>query len=316
MKTKFRTPFWSSLAALTLAWSATSSAASLTWDTANANNNWNATDANWTGGAVFTSGDGVAFTSATGETVTVAAGGVAPASTTISNNGSWTFSGGSITAGTLSKAGTGALVLTASNGFGAISVSGGAIRIQNSGALGTGLVSHTGGQVRFSFGNGTNTTVGNAFSLNSSAHQTFIVRGTDDAAPTSATTVRLTGQISGGNAAATYRLGDSGTGQNHNNVLILDNAGNNFQGTIEMWRGTLAITSNGALGNLDNDIIHYTENTSGSLRFDADNIILPATRSLSMPGTAIRPINTQGYTSTIEGVISGGAILPSREPEP
>ena len=63
-------------------------AAPITWNQANANNNWNTTDANWTGGATYVNGDDAIFNAATGETVTVAAGGVTPTSTTISGNGS------------------------------------------------------------------------------------------------------------------------------------------------------------------------------------------------------------------------------------
>jgi hypothetical protein len=63
-------------------------AAAITWDLANVNNNWNITDTNWTSGATYVNGDDAIFNAATGETVTVAAGGVTPTSTTISGNGS------------------------------------------------------------------------------------------------------------------------------------------------------------------------------------------------------------------------------------
>jgi hypothetical protein len=50
----------------------------ITWDQPNTNNNWNTTDANWTGGATYVNGDDAIFNAATGETVAVDAGGGRP----------------------------------------------------------------------------------------------------------------------------------------------------------------------------------------------------------------------------------------------
>lgn len=229
----------------------------------------------------------------------------------INRSATTTLSQGISGTGTLLKQNTGLLTLPTANTFsGGTTIAAGSILIQNAGALGNGAIAHTGGQVRFSFGDGTTSTMSNAISLNSTAHQTFITRGTADAAPTLPTTVRLTGVISGGAAGQTYRLADSGTTNNHNNVLELQNPANDFQGTIEIWRGTIGFTSDAALGHPDNDIIHYSENLAGSLRFDADNITLGAGRNIDMPGGAnARPINTQAFNATIPGNISGAGIL-------
>ena len=227
-----------------------------------------------------------------------------PVELTAAGGGSYTgiLSG----AGSLIKSTNSTLVLAGSSTFtGGSTISGGIIRMNNGAALGTGAVAHSGGQVRFSFGNGTATTVANDFSLNTAGHQTFITRGTADAAPSLTTTVRLTGKISGGAAGQTFRLVDSGASGNHFNVLEVQNSANDFQGTIEIWRGTLGITSDGALGDPENDIIHYSESVDGSIRFDADNITLAATRSIQL-AVNDAPINTQAFTSTILGPITGG----------
>lgn len=213
--------------------------------------------------------------------------------------------------GKLEKQGAGSLTLPVANSYaGGTTLAGGALLMLHPSAAGSGAISQTGGAVRFSFGDGTLTTVANDFTLHTTGNATFSVRGTNDAPPTQATTVRLTGKISGGAAGQTFNLVDSLTSGNHFNVIELRNANNDFQGTILMNRGTLGIDSDAALGHPDNDIQHFTENLSGSLRFDADNIVLGAGREIIMPPAAnVRPINTQAFTGTIQGNISGSGIL-------
>lgn len=227
------------------------------------------------------------------------------------NNISTTYSSSLAGSGSLAKAGTGALTLTAASTFsGGTTLGGGILLIQDSTALGSGTVTHDGGQLRFTFGNGSSEIFANDLVLRETGHQTFIIRGTNDAAPSAATTVTLTGKISGGAAGQSYRLVDSGTAVNHSNILELRNPDNDFQGTIEMWRGTLGITGDNVLGAPDNDIVHFTENINGSIRFDAPDITLNPLRQISFPGTAnIRPINTQTFDARIEGPLTGGAIL-------
>ena len=228
-----------------------------------------------------------------------------------SNNNNTTYSGSLSGPGSLAKAGTSALTLTAPSGFsGGTTLGGGIVFIQDPAALGSGTVAHDGGQLRFGFGNGSSETFANDVVLRETGHQTFMIRTTGNAAPSAPTTVTLTGKISGGAAGQTYRLVDSGTSVNHFNILELRNPDNDFQGNIEMYRGTLGITSDDVLGDPDNNIIHFTENINAPIRFDAPDITLNPLRQISFPGAAnIRPLNTQAFEARIEGPLTGSAIL-------
>lgn len=238
-----------------------------------------------------------------------------PVALTVGGNGFATSYGGEISGpGSLIKTGAGSLVLNLGSTFsGGSTITGGFVQMQDPVALGTGPVVHDGGQVRFSFGNGSDVVVENDFVLRPTGHQTFVIRGNNDAAPTIPTTVTLDGKISGGAAGQLYRLLDTLVALNHNNVLVLANAGNDFEGTIEMWRGTLAITSDGALGNPANGIRHFTENLNGAIRFDAPDITLNPLREINFPGsTNVRPIHTQSFDARINGPVTGNAIMVKR----
>lgn len=273
-------------------------AQTVVWDVSNPNNNWNTTDNNWSGSASYVDGNTAEFNDPVGETVTVDAGGVTPLATSI-QDGSWRFDGGSILGGTLTHSSGGTTVLTQANGFSAVDLSNGVLRIQDAGALGSGTLTHSGGQLYFSFGDGSTTTVGNNAALDSTGHQTFVIRGTDGAAPTTETTVRLTGVVSGGAAGQTYRLGDSGAGGNMNNYLILDNAANSFEGTVEVFRGFVGVTSDGALGNANNDIRLAVGGFNGGLRFAADNIELDTSRTITFAASDV--IDVGDFSATIHG---------------
>ena len=269
----------------------------LTWDVANPNDNWNTIDNNWTGASVFQNGDFAVFNDITGETVQVDAGGVTPGSTTILD-GSWRFEGGSILGGTFAQNGPGTTVLTQSNGFSSVSLANGVLRAPHAGARGSGAVTHSGGRLDFSFGDGTTTTVANDFVLGAAGHPTFWIRGTDGAAPTTETTVRLTGEISGGTAGEIYRVVDTGTTGIINAYLLLDNPNNSMSGTLEMFRGFLGITSDAALGNADLRLaVGGSTLFQGGLRFAADNIEIGAGRSILF--AASDAIDTGSFTATI-----------------
>jgi autotransporter-associated beta strand protein len=87
---------------------------------------WDSTSNNWTGGGPhpnkFFNTDHAIFNSTFGGTITLAGGanalGIAPSSTTVNAAaGTYTFAGSGITSGTLTKTGTGRLVLTNPNAF-------------------------------------------------------------------------------------------------------------------------------------------------------------------------------------------------------
>src|SRR5262249_26232384 len=90
------------------------------------------------------------------------------------------------------------------------------------------------------------------------------------------------------------------------NIFILTNAGNTYLGTTRVDFGSLAITSNGALGDAANALtLQSTSPTTGSLRFDADGIDITRTVNLNLTPS----INTNGNTATISGTIAGAGSL-------
>ncbi len=213
--------------------------------------------------------------------------------------------------GSLVKVGTGTQVLNFANLFsGGTTLNAGNLRMGTVDALGIGNVVQAGGSLTFSFGAGT---VANNITLAPTAYQTFTVRGANNAAPSAGAEVHLTGKISGGSAGLTYRLVDSGSGLNHNNVLILSNATNDFEGTVELWRGFLAFTSNAALGNIENDIRMEVNNGNGGLRFDADGITLGAERTITLPtNNNQEAVTVPSGTGTIAGPIVGSGAMIKR----
>lgn len=247
-------------------------------------------------------GDGdIALTNAGSQPVTLTLGSV---------DGSY---GGELSGGgSIVKAGNGIQQLNLDNTFtGSVTVAGGVLHAGTPGALGSGAVTINDGAV--DFGSTGDVTVPNNFVLptaGTGVTRMFGVFSANRSAPSPGTTAVLSGKISGGIADRTFRFSDTGIGSEHDNVLVLTNEQNDFTGNIELWRATLAITSDAVLGNPENDFSHYSENLAGRLRFDADNITLNEARAITLPGAAnSRPFDTQDFTATIAGPISGTAIL-------
>jgi autotransporter-associated beta strand protein len=218
-------------------------------------------------------------------------------------------------AGSLVKNGTGTQALDFQNLYtGGTTLNTGTLRMGHAEALGIGASTHAGGSLMFAFGSGT---VTNDIVLAPTAYQTFIVRGPANAAPTAFTEVTLAGKLSGGTPGLTYRLVDSNTGSNHNNVLILTNPANDFSGNVELWRGFLAFTSDAALGNADNDLRIDCNNGNGGLRFDADGITLNTNRTITLvTGNSQEGFTVPTGTGTIAGPIVGtGAMIKRGEGE-
>jgi autotransporter-associated beta strand protein len=284
-------------------------AGQLIWDDANPNNNWNTTDANWDSGDVFATGNQANFTGATGEVITVATGGVSPSETVVSGSGSYTFSGGSILTGPLTKTGGGALTLSGANSFtsatmnaGPDSQSSASAVIGNYGALGSGTI-----------------TLGNSSSM--TALYFLPATGTGTLAnnvvlssPTSAITTRLlmdetnltatlSGLVSGGNANQELLL-DNDSGSSDVGKIRLTNASNSFiVSRIRLNRGGLVVTSDGALGNPANSLtLDVTSGTAGSGLILEGSLTLGSGRTLSVASQTV--VDTQATADILNGGIT------------
>jgi len=208
------------------------------------------------------------------------------------------------------KSGSGLLTLGGSSTglSGTVTHNGGIINISNASSLGTGTFTFGGyNRLQINVADGASMTVANNMVLPSAGTggEAELIR-VGDGSPTAGTTARLTGVISGGSSGAIFSL-DSDQGSNHNNTLILDNAANTFSGTLELWRGALAFTSDGALGNSNNTIKVNNAGFNGGLRFEANNITTASTRTFQLEGN--ERIDTQAFASTINGAISGTGSL-------
>lgn len=315
-------------------------AANLTWDATTGTTGaqdgagtWNTSNTNWWTGsanASFVSGDNVTFGAGSGAAgaISVDAGGVTAGSLTFNaaGSGSYTFSGGSITGGVLTKNGSNGLRFDNANSFTSVTVNGGAnsqsdgaLRLGNAGALGSAPItlantaSMTGLYFLTGFGNATTFSNDVNFSTATTAGlQTRLLL-------TSNTTggpqvVTFSGLLTGGVASSKIRLdGTAGSGQS---VVSLTNASNSVTlSEWEIWRGGLEFTSDGALGNANNSLrlnVAASGDPEGTgLRFGANNISLAATRNVILADRTV--INTQNFTgSQIAGVISGAGGIVRR----
>lgn len=230
------------------------------------------------------------------------------------NNATTVHAGQISGSGSLTKTGTGRLSLAFDNTFtGGVTAAAGILQAQTASALSNGAIASTGGIIEFGIASGTETVIASPIGLPTTGTgnlRMFGVFGAGGTAPTPGTTVRLTGKVSGGVATRSFFFSDTGLTGEHDNVLIFDNAANDFTGTVYLNRATIAFTSDAALGNPDNDIVHFSENLLGRIRFDADNIVLNDQRAVDLPSTANnRPFDTQAFTGTIAGPVSGSGIL-------
>ena len=187
-------------------------------------------------------------------------------------------------------------------------ISTGGVTAAAANAFGPGVVtvsSTSQDSVAFNRPSGSLTTVANAFVLPAVAVKTrvFTLLGT----PTTSTTVVLSGPISGGSPTSNFQMADTNVSGNHNNVLVLANGSNSFQGTITAYRGYLGFTSDAALGHADNDLAVNVSNAAGGLRFEADGITLGASRTIDLFGQEV--IDTQAFTGRIAGAIGSSTVV-------
>jgi fibronectin-binding autotransporter adhesin len=232
----------------------------------------------------------------------------------IVNQGNLTFNSlnsvvvpGSISgAGVLAMLGSGSATLAGSNTFsGGTTISAGSLVVANTAGLGTSNVVINGGSLRFGFPSGTTNVVPNDITLPFGGSSQFQILGN----PTTLTAVRLPGKLSGGAAGQIFRIADTEISGNHNGCVVLENPANNFEGILQVWRGVVGFTSDAALGNPANGIMLDMENNNGSLRFDADNLTIAATRTLAVGYSSGESIDVQDFTGTVACPISGTGIL-------
>ncbi|WP_035606412.1 autotransporter-associated beta strand repeat-containing protein [Haloferula sp. BvORR071] len=232
-----------------------------------------------------------------------------PLALTVGSSASATFGGLLSGSGSLTKIGSGRQTLNYDNTYsGGTTVAAGTLVAGSPTAFGTAPVVSTGGSIEFAIASGSESTVATNITLpgGTGVLSLFGSFGFNRGAPGPGTATRLTGKISGGSADRVFRMSDTLITGEHDNTTILDNPSNDFLGQIEAWRGTIAFTSDAALGDPSNDILLSTENLLGSLRFDADNITLNAGRTIVLySNQAPMPINTQAFTGTVAGDFSG-----------
>uniref|UniRef100_UPI00186753E1 autotransporter-associated beta strand repeat-containing protein n=1 Tax=Luteolibacter marinus TaxID=2776705 RepID=UPI00186753E1 len=233
----------------------------------------------------------------------------APLTMTVGNNNTAAnHTAGISGSGSFVKASGGLQTLSGINSYsGGTTVSGGVLCAGDISAFGSGSVTAD-STVEFAIADGLESTVSNDFTLGGG---TGIVRmfgsfASGHGAPTPGTVTRLTGKISGGSVDRTFRFGDTNIAFEHDNVIILDNPANDFVGLMQQWRAVLAFTSDGALGDPENDILIDCANYNGGLRFAADST-LGSTRTITLASSEV--ISSGTFTGAIDGPVTGAGNL-------
>ena len=208
--------------------------------------------------------------------------------------------------------GAGTLYLTASNSYtGGTIINNGTVVVSDTTLHGLGsgnvVINDGNGAIWFSAG-GTNIVANNIQLPPDSTADQFLLPG--------ATTVRLTGLLTGGAAGQITRFVNLSAGGDNRGVILLDNPANTFTTVPEVYMGTLAFTSDGALGNPTNCIsvnVGNKPNTqfyslaNDGLTFASNNITLNASRAINLVGT--ENINVQSYNGTINGPVTGNGLI-------
>jgi autotransporter-associated beta strand protein len=169
----------------------------------------------------------------------------------VSNTGTTTFAGGIGQSGgtwALTMLGSGLLVLPAADSYaGGTTLGGGTLQLGDPGALGTGTLKFTGGNIK---GSGTALTFGNPITLGGNltvaGNSDLTFTGAATLTGTRTVTVTNTGTTTFGGAigqsGGTWGLTKKGAG------LLVLNGANTYGGTTSLSAGTLAAGSAGALG--------------------------------------------------------------------
>ena len=205
----------------------------------------------------------------------------------------------------------GLLYLTSSNNYsGGTVINAGAVIVSDPvlHGVGTGniVINDGSGSIWFSSG-GSNVLANNIQLPTSTTADQFLLPGIS--------TVRLTGLLTGGAAGQITRFVNLSASGDNRGMIILDNPANSFTTIPETYFGTLAFTSDGALGNPTNAIsvnvgnkvnTQFYSRADDGLRFAANNITLNPNRGINLVGN--ENINVQNYNGTIAGPITGFAL--------
>ncbi|WP_367870198.1 beta strand repeat-containing protein [Luteolibacter sp. Populi] len=287
---------------------ATLLAANYTWQTTlpGTTNNWSTvgTDTNWyidanTVLSPWADANAAIFDATTGEAVSLV-GVVAPASTTVNNNGNWSLTGAGVlggTGGTLTKNGTGTLTFsnTSNNTFsGGTTITAGTLAIGTGGtgantstvnALGTGTVAvNSGGTLKLWIQNSTAFTITNPLSIDGgnilnedgnhtlSGAMTVGAGGATLRAKYATKNLTLTGILSGTGAVTVARAADGGG--NADSTVILTNSNTYGGGTTvnsgQLQLGNVIATDKGGTGVIRGTL---TVNSPGSATLGFTNAL-------------------------------------------
>lgn len=290
----------------------------LTWNLASGGD-WDTTTGNWLDGVAtvaFANGDNATFDNAAGGTITVAAGGVEPASTTVSAaSGTYTFAGGSIGGeGSLTKSGAGTVVLSAPNAYaGGTVISGGVLEAASNAALGAvaGPVTLDGGTlvaggtitgsrtVAVAAGGGTIDTAGNDVGVGS-------VSGAGTFTKVGAGTLTVAGGLPG---AAGGQVSVTAGSLQLNSTSSIDfnvaSSGTGFAGDIILQNaGRMRVTNSGTLGGGGTI---FANGTGGTITVTGDSLNVDYANDIVIGDEVSIAIGSAGTnTVTFSGAISGG----------
>ncbi len=244
----------------------TGAAKALIW-TGATNSAWDVNGTtNWTDGAAekFYQADSVTFDGAAAGTITLA-GSIQPISTTVTGASNYTFTGGSIDTGSLTKSGAGTLTLASPNSYtGGTNINGGTLSF-SAGSLGTqGSITMGGGALQW---NGANT--------EDVSGRLVMPAGTTAIYDTNGNNVVFASAVGSGNTSGLTKEG-AGT------LLLLNTA--TYTGATTVNNGTLQVGNNGTIGAL-NAGSAVSVNGAGKLTLFRSGVSVPFNNAVSGTGT-------------------------------
>ena len=320
--------------------------AQFTWKGDGIANNWDYTTANWITNAVatlFADGDFVVFddTGSASPAVNLTAS-VSPGGITVNSTQNYTFSGGGSLAGSgsLTKSGTGALILSTVNGYSGVTViSQGTVQLgdgSNTGTVGAGNVTDL-GLLAFNEPSGTTFTnsITGSGNLIQQSSGTLVLNGNNNYSGTttiSSGTLQVgdssspSGTLGSGtvtdNSALVFSRPDSvtqsglitstGTLTQQGSGTLIVTANNNFTGGTTISSGTLQMGNGGTTGSVPTNLVdngtlafdHSADETYSAVISGSGAVAKLASNKLTLTGT-----NTYNGNTTISaGTLKMGNI--------